>query len=223
MCLLIFSLFITFSAHGRWAAFEDANTETLFENEEYTIDENGAEDGLVELKFRILKEEGRNEAANYTMTYNENNEEIKISEAKTTLNGVEYTVTANLIEDKPLASAPNGFDQKRQVLISFPYAEVGAEIYLKFSYKRKKSILDKFYNTRVYFGRGSYYHSHIIKLHSKLPLHIQANDPGHFLHIEQSKDEALHHLTITLAKPLYKGVVSEPENSVLNPRLCEVF
>ncbi len=215
--VFVFSITISLNAQGRWAAIEDAPIEVLFENQECTIDENGAEECSVALKFKILKEEGRSDAANYTLTYNEDSEEIKILEAKTALNGVEYPVIAKMIEDKALASSPQGFDQKRQVMISFPHAEVGAEIYLKYSYKCKKAILDKFYSSRVYFG-GHYYHKNVIKLHSKLPLHIQVNDPKNVLNIEQHKDKTLHHLTITLTKPVYNRIVSEPTNSVVNPK-----
>jgi hypothetical protein len=67
------------------------------------------------------------------MVYNEATNKINLETAATYYRGKEYPVAKDMIEDKPLFSERNGFDQTRQIMVAFPKVEVGSEIYVKYT------------------------------------------------------------------------------------------
>ncbi|EKE01294.1 MAG: hypothetical protein ACD_21C00169G0001 [uncultured bacterium] len=214
---LLFLTIVSTAAQARWASFEDAPIKVSLQNK-ITVNSDGTTKELKTVQFEILKEPGRNLAANYALQYNGVSTKIKILEAKTIYKGKEYKLDKNLIEDKPLASAHNGFDQMRQVLLAFPKAEIGAKIFLKYDVITSEVPLDKFYASVFYFGDGEFLDKARIKLHSQIPLHLLINDPQRTLNITKDAADNLHNLEITLIKPIYKGVIDEPHSNVLNDK-----
>jgi hypothetical protein len=140
-------LFILFSigllvcpVQAYWAKPEDSFFIADFIKQDIKISSDGAAEYLIEEQYEIANEEGRRIAAGYAMQYTENREQLKLVAAKTIANGKEYTLSEEMIEDKPLASAQHGFDQKRQLMLSFPHASIGAKIYLKYTIKVKPIV-----------------------------------------------------------------------------------
>ncbi|MEI8055064.1 MAG: DUF3857 domain-containing protein [bacterium] len=212
-CVLF--IIISASAQAKWANFEDAPIK-ISSQQEINVDSDGKIKSTVKLQFEILKEPGRNIAANYTLKYNGNIAKIKIIEAKTIYQGKEYKLDKTLIEDKSLASSHNGFDQMRQILLAFPKAEIGANILLRYEFTQTEVPLDKFYAGVFDFGNRDFDVAAHIKLHSQIPLHILVNDPEKVLNITKDKDDNFHNMEITLTKPLYKEAINEPQSNIVN-------
>jgi hypothetical protein len=206
-------LFFSMSADARWATIDDAALEYKSFSNNVKINSDGTHEETIEMRVKILKEQGRSEFANFTFQYNGGNAKVTILEAKTIYQGQEYNVGPELIEDKPLASSPQGFDQLKQILISFPKTELGAEIYLKYNYKESKPVLDNFFCGKFSFGKGGYWQSDSLTLNSEIPLYIKVNDPKNVLEAKEKSGKPLKPVkqaTFNLVKPICNEVVDEP-------------
>lgn len=205
-------IFFAMSADARWATIDDAALEYKSFNNNVKINSDGTHEQTIEMRVMILKEHGRSAFANFTFQYNGDSAKVTILEAKTIYQGQEYNVEPRLIEDKPLASSPQGFDQLRQILISFPKTELGAEIYLKYNYKEIKPALDEFFGSQFNFGQGGYWQTASLTLNSEIPLYIKVNDPSNVLGIKEKSDKILKpikQVTFNLVKPICNEVVNE--------------
>ncbi|MCC8371605.1 MAG: DUF3857 domain-containing protein [Rickettsia endosymbiont of Pseudomimeciton antennatum] len=214
LILLIFV--INHTAQARWSRYEDAPIEFKFYNKYINVNPNGTSETIMEMQVKILKESGREAFSQYRLTYNENSSAISILEAKTIYHGQEYTVTKNMIENKSLVYPGKGFDQLKQITISFPKAELGAEIYLKYKEVETKVPVDNFYGTNLFYGGGGYWQASHTKINSKLPLNIKVNDPKGVLKVIKDGESDFHSAEIILEKPVYDALTNEPNNGILN-------
>ena len=205
-------------SQAKWAGLEEASIRNDIDNCIISIKKDGTYEEIVEEKFEILKESGRNEAAHYTLYYDGDSEKIEILEAKTIYQNQEYKIDHKFIEDKPLASASDGFDQYHQILLAFPKIEIGSKIYLKYKRTVSKAPLANFFSALFEFDREWTISSHL-KLKSEIPLHILVNDPDNALKITKDAEDNFHNLEITLNKELYKKTINEPTNGIENPKL----
>lgn len=213
--LTLLVLFITPSVEARWAKYEDASVEVEFSNVNINVNRDGTYETEVELQAKILKESGRDRFSLYSLVYNDDSADFTVLEAKTTYNGEEYIVTEDMMEDKPLASPSKGFDQLRQVTISFPKIEIGTEVYLRYKRVNKKVPVDNFYGLSFSYY-GDYLQAENTKINSELPLEIKVNDPREVLEISEKKKKGLHSISIALKKAVYENTINEPHNGILN-------
>lgn len=213
ICLTIILISPSLS-YARWATHDDAPFETDFVNASRKVNKDGTYEEVVELQRTVLKESGRAEAAKHIMTYNGDCSKITILEAKTLYQGKEYKVKKDMIEDKPLASDKQGFDESRQVFIGFPKTEIGAKIYLKYKLVVSKVSLQNAYSDILDFGNNSYDSRASIKIQSAIPLNIKVNDPEKVLKVQTDKDKNFNNVEITLTKPIYHAVVNEAAGSI---------
>jgi hypothetical protein len=213
ICLTI-TLIAPSLSYARWATRDDAPFETEFVNATQKINKDGTYEEVVELQRAVLKESGREEAAKHIMTYNGDCSKLTILEAKTIYQGKEYPVKKNMIEDKPLASDKQGFDESRQVFIGFPKTEIGAKIYLKYKLVVSKVSLQNAFSDVLDFGNNSYDAHANIKIQSALPLNIKVNDPGKVLKVQTDKEKNFNNVEITLTKPVYHAVVNEAAGTI---------
>jgi len=211
----ILLLLTSINAEAKWANLADASTETQLYNTELKVNKDGTSEEIIERKIKILNERGRKNIASYRMYYNGDSSKIKILEAYTTYQGIKYPVDMKKIEDKPLASNSEGFDQQRQIFLSFLKAEIGAEIYLKHSEKTMKTVLPGLFRNGISFNGGCYKHAHL-KITSQLPLYPEVNDPNKALNIKQENRNGLHHLDMNLTKPICEEVVDGSEIGSIN-------
>lgn len=212
----IFILILSSASQAKWAAPEDAAIKISYD-QQITINADGTSQEIREVKFKILKEPGRDIAANYTLRYNGNSEKIKIITAKTIYKNQEYKLDSKLLEDKPLASAHGGFDQTRQILLAFPKAEIGADICLKYSVITTEVPLSNFYAAVFDFGNNTLTDKAHVTLQSKIPLYLLSNDPKQVLIINKdNKNGKIFNLEINLKRPFYQSVINEPRFGVLN-------
>ncbi len=214
--LFFLLIFANISAQARWSTIDDVDLEYKFYNQKIKISKNGTSEATVETRQKILKEAARSKIANYTLHYNGDAASITILEAKTIYDGKEYNVTPDMIEDKPLASSPDGFDQQRQVKISFPKIEIGSEIYLKYIEKETNPPLDGFYSAKFYYGNGGYWQSCNLILESEIPLHLKVNDPENVLKITKDKEDKFSKIEATLTKAHCRDAINEPEAGILS-------
>lgn len=184
LALVVF--FVTSAAEARWSKYEDASVEVKFSNVNINVNKDGTYETEAEFQVKILKESGRNRFSLYSFSYNNDSADFTVLEAKTIYNGKEYVVTEDMIEDKPLASPGKGFDQLRQITISFPKIEIGAEIYFRRKSITKKVPIDNFYGLGFNYW-GDYLQADNMKINSELPLEIKVNDPRSVLKIAEEK------------------------------------
>ncbi|KLT22191.1 hypothetical protein wVul_1125 [Wolbachia endosymbiont of Armadillidium vulgare str. wVulC] len=213
LALVVF--FVTSAAEARWSKYEDASIEYKFSNVNINVNKDGTYETEVELQAKILKESGRDRFSLYSLIYNDDSADLTVLEAKTAYNGEEYIVTEDMIEDKPLASPSKGFDQLRQVTISFPKIEIGTEVYLRYKQVNKKVPIDNFYG-RTFNYWGNYLQADNTKINSELPLEIKVNDPREVLEIAEEKNDDIHSISIALKKAVYENTTNEPHNGILN-------
>ncbi len=204
-------------AEARWSKYEDASVEVEFSNVNINVNRDGTYETEVELQAKILKESGRDRFSLYSLVYNDDSANFTVLEAKTTYNGEEYIVTEDMMEDKPLASPSKGFDQLRQVTISFPKIEIGTEVYLRYKQVNKKVPVDNFYGFSFSYY-GDYLQAENTKINSELPLEIKVNDPRSVLEIAEEKKDGVHYINITLKKAVYENTINEPHNGILNTK-----
>jgi len=218
VCLVALINCFASSALGKWAKPEEADVKTEFSNSVVHIKKNGTSEETTESQEKLLKERGRQYASSYMLYYNGDSEELKVLEAKTIKDGKEYPVDVKSIEDQPLASSPEGFDQQRQILITFPHAEIGSSIYLKYHKKIKKTGLENYYGSIFFFGNEKIAENTKIKIISELPLKFEKNDPTEAIKLSESFKEEnkkkLQVIEIELVKPIYSQIVNEVATAV---------
>lgn len=213
--LAMLAFFVASTAEARWSKYEDASVEVKFSNININVNRDGTYETEVELQAKILKESGRDRFSLYSLIYNDDSADLTVLEAKTAYNGEEYIVTEDMIEDKPLASPSKGFDQLRQVTISFPKIEIGTEVYLRYKQVNKKVPVDNFYGLSFSY-HGDYLQAENTKINSELPLEIKVNDPREVLEIAEEKNDDIHSISIALKKAVYENTTNEPHNGILN-------
>ncbi|WP_264336164.1 DUF3857 domain-containing protein [Wolbachia endosymbiont (group B) of Agriphila tristella] len=209
------AFFVASTAEARWSKYEDASVEVKFSNVNINVNRDGTYETEVELQAKILKESGRDRFSLYSLVYNDDSADFTVLEAKTTYNGEEYIVTEDMMEDKPLASPSKGFDQLRQVTISFPKIEIGTEVYLRYKQVNKKVPVDNFYGLSFSYY-GDYLQAENTKINSELPLEIKVNDPRSVLEIAEEKKDDVHSISIALKRAVYENTTNEPHNGILN-------
>ncbi len=221
---LMISLIFTLGSEARWATKEDAAIIQEFCKNDVAVNGDGMSTTVTEFQELIAKDAARGYAAGFTFSYNSSISKVTILSAKTIFQGKTYNVPKNKIEDKPLASSPHGFDQNNQILIAFPKAEVGSKIYLKYKVEQKKVPVPGSFSDWYFFGytgQGNlpvYCEKASVKVHSKIPLYVQVNDPDKVLKITGDTKKPFHTLFIELLKPLSKSSVNEPQGSLLDPK-----
>lgn len=125
---LITFAFLLFPASllARWATLEDSPAVSLLDNSTITIEEDGSSHEEHESLIEIRNEEGRSLFGTSSFKYNPKTTRILNLHAETrAANGTVYPVPSQFIEDKPLASSADGFDENHQISIAYPHATAG--------------------------------------------------------------------------------------------------
>lgn len=208
--VFLFCLFVFFSSAGaRWADPKEAAVSFELWRTVYKVAADGTFIKDVEFKAKILKESAISGFGSYRLTYNGHSEKLDILSAKVISKKKEFPVSPRHIEDKPLASAPNGFDQHRQILITFPHIQVGSSIYLRYRHHFKITAFKNFFSFSADFG---YYLTKNMTYHieSAQPLFYKIHNPGEALKISYHKNRKKKYIfKIGLRRPLFKRIVDE--------------
>ena len=118
-CLLLVLMSYATPLYARFAKLEDADFKFEIMNQSITVQADGSYTERMEIQAKVLKEAGKDRLVSLALPYNASNTRFTVLAAKTIVGGAEYAVDPQHIEDKPLASNVQGFDQNNQVLIAF--------------------------------------------------------------------------------------------------------
>ncbi|CAO4843954.1 MAG: hypothetical protein CNLJKLNK_00319 [Holosporales bacterium] len=200
---IIFFLAISV-AQARFATKDDSGFIIESEETKITVHADGAYDTETEQIIELKRDDARERFAKLTLFYRDKTETIDVISAKTIFEGKEYLVDKSLIEDKPLASSSNRFEDIRQVSIPFPKTEIGSKIYIKTKYSSKLIISKEHFSTILSpVSNEAWQKSYHVQLSSKIPLYIQMNDPNDMLTIKtdaKNPKDAITCLDISLKK-----------------------
>jgi hypothetical protein len=218
LTVYLFSFFLLIPPlEARWATEGEANIECLQSNITYKIDRRGRWVKVYEAQFKILNETGRDALSVLTCSYDATRSSLKILEATTSINGKEFKVPKEKIEDKPLASDPLALREERQILIPFQQMVVGSVLHIKFEQKFFKPDIEKYFYHFVSFGDGYLWQNASTTFKSELPLRFKINDPKKILEVIESKEGTEQVLQVKLKRPLVQFLVGESNSAFLDP------
>ena len=209
MCYFIFIIFCG-SATARWASRQDAPARYELKKTFIKVEKDGTYTQEIEIKLKILTESALLEYGNNYLTYNGQTQKIEILSAKTITDGKEFPVNLDLIEDKPLASSPRGFDQIRQVRIVFPRLQVGSILHVHYRYYFKVVPFPNFFSY-IDTLRESFLTHWEVTIESALPLFYKINNPGQVLKASYRahKNRRKYVFKARLRRPIFKTVINE--------------
>lgn len=205
--LLIFGMIS--NSYSRQATVEDTDISIEVNNRDIEVHQNGTFTETIEISAKALKDSGKDKLVSVPLTYNSRNTKLKIIEAKTIKEDKVYPVDLKNIEDKPLASSPQGFDQNNQILIAFPEMSVNAQIYLKYQMINTEAPVPGFFATDFVYGLGQYCKAGHTKVASDIPFFVKVNDPEQYLEVKQFQKNNKHYMDITLKRPIMKAAIDE--------------
>ena len=218
LCLSL-SAFSAHEASARWASIEDANAVSEYDNYDVTISANGAWKYVRENLIEVRNEDGRANYGTSTIKYNSRTSKITDIKAETISTNQRHPVAAEYIENKPLASGADGFDDTYQLTIAYPKVEIGSKLYLKYTKETSEVPIANHYSEEFYFGTETYDKAAVIHIDSALPIFIEKNDPEGKLEVSESpksEGQTTYKATIRLTRPVYTKAVDEDEIAVNN-------
>lgn len=217
--LIIFLISISFKSFARYATYDDADSEIEFNQSIIDVKKTGETVIKNKTIVKILNESGRSKYGSITLYFDKDISEIEVLEAKTINKDKIININKNDIEIKPLASSENGFDQKYQILISFPRLIVGSKILLKYKEKILKPVIDNNFFTHLTFGRDGYLSHSNIKINSDIKdLKLRVNDPNNELIIDEKDKKKQKIISIKLKKPVFYKLINEPYSNNIDER-----
>ena len=202
------------------ANLEDVDISLESSTRKIEVHKDGTSVETIEMNMKVLKESGKDKLVSIPLMYNAANSQLKVLEAKVVDGDQSYPVDLSHIEDKPLASSPQGFDQNNQMLIAFPHVAINAVISLKYQITIKEPALPGFFAADFSFGNDGYWKTSKIEIDSELPLFKEFNNDEKLLTITENKRNNKYHLVIEQKKPLIKVAIDEDHvstNSDLYP------
>lgn len=212
--IIVFAMCSFFpSVEARWATPDDLDTITESFNRNLNINQDGTYVETIDLTLVATKESGKDKLISFPLVYNANSSKLVVLEARTIQNGIEYPVDLKNIEDKPLASSPQGFDQNRQILIAFPELSVNSKIFIKYQITVKEVAVPGFFSTQFIYGANSYEQNSKVHITSALPLFIAVNDPDKVLAVTEKPSRKRYEIDIILKKPIIKFSIDEQDVS----------
>lgn len=199
------------SLEARWAKKEDEGALIKKHWVSFQIKTDGSYTRKVEEDVEILREDARMTEGMVRLHYKPDSESFKIIDAYTVNGDRREIVPLDSIEDKPLASNGEGFDQTNQVTIVFPDVKVGSRVHYTYEKEFKVVQIPEFFSEFLFFG-GDYYQELRVEVKSEIPLFYEINDPSKALRWKANKLS----LTLKNLAPLHRHVIDEVE-SVTNP------
>ena len=208
LCFFIFSNL----AEARWGTQKDVAVVYNFIRDLYQVEKDGTYVLEQEFKAKVVKSSGIDGFTSFRLYYNGQSEKLEILFAKTINDGKEFPVNSKFIQDKPLASSHQGFDQTHQVLIAFPHVQVGSYIHIKYRVHVKIASYQNFFS---YFGMhnpGAFIIKSETKIESALPLFYKINNPKRLLKISykvHNRKNRKYVFTSRFRRPFTAAIVDE--------------
>ncbi len=211
---LVCTIVIFFISSFSWARLqkpEEASHKYLQINQYYRVDMTAQYESVSEFEVEILNETGRREFGFYRFTYAPYLMKITSIEAYTRNQDRRYKVEKSSIEDKPVASAKDGFDNDNQVSVAFPNVQVGSVLYFKIKFETHTLSLENFFATIEYFGWRENTVNQNLYIESEKEIFYNLSDPLDALAVEAKNENKKYILNIYQKKPLFINPVEERE------------
>jgi hypothetical protein len=196
---------------ARWANKDDEAAFVAKYHVAYKIRNDGTYTKRVDQAVEIVREDARMTEGLVRFKYKPDSETLRILEAYTQNGDKREAVPTESIEDKPLASNGEGFDQTNQTTLVFPDVKVGSVLHYVFEREYKIVQIPDFFSEYLFFG-GDYFKDIEVRIDSDLPLFADLNDPTKLLKLKLSK----HSLTLKSRGPLHRRVIDETD-TIFNP------
>ncbi len=205
-------------AKARLQRPEEASHKFIQVNQYYQVKKTGHYKSVSEFEVEILNETGRREFGFYKFTYAPYLSKITSIEAYTKNGDSISKVESNSIEDKPLASSKDGFDNDNQVSIAFPNVQVGSVLYFKMNMETHTLSVDNYFGTIEYFGWRENSMKQNLYVESEIPLYYNVSDTIDSLAVEARNEKGKFFINVSQKKPIYINPVEE-KDSYLTRRL----
>ncbi len=209
MKIFLLALLITSAADARWMKVEEAEASLDHYENHITVKKDGRSISESVTRLKILNEKGRGHFGTLRYSYTPKNYDMQIKTPATLSGALEYPVEDKDIVDTPLQATEGGFDELRQIVISFPHVEIGSTLSLKTVSKIHKPIFPNQFSERFVFGQ-SYPQSHLdLTITSEIPLYIELNDPEQAIDFEKQESGKEYTYKFKLKKTVYHEVTDE--------------
>jgi hypothetical protein len=215
---LLMMFILSPSAKARLQRPEEASHKFLQVNQYYQVKKSGHYKSVSEFEVEILNETGRRELGFYKFTYAPYLSKITSIEAYTKNGDKLSKVESNSIEDKPLASNKDGFDNDNQVSIAFPNVQVGSVLHFRMNMETHTLSVDNYFGTIEYFGWRENSFKQNLFVESEIPLFYNVSDKIDSLSLEAKSEKGKYFINVTQKKPIYINPVEE-KDSYLTRRL----
>lgn len=197
-------------ARAQWLSQEEAPLILEKSREQIYVHADGSYESASESVFAITKAEGIEEVKLYHLLYDPNTTQIQITEAKT-INGAEETALSPVqIEDKPVAPGDAGLINLHRITIPFSSLEVGSKVAFKMTRKHKAPFVPGLFHLDADLARSYFTLSDVTEIRSEIPLTVKHQGASDIAIFQQSREQNLQKITITLARPVSREVRNEP-------------
>ncbi len=210
------------SVDARWAGPKDAPTSTEDEQVDIEVAKDHTWKETQVVRLRILNEEGRKKDSVQRLTYNSRASRLQVLEAWTEVQGRKVPVETHDIQDKPLASSREGFDQLNQLTIAFPAVEEDALLHLKTLRETREVPFEGFYSANFMAGLWSWDKKATIHIQAPFRLHTEEHDPEDYLDVKTSREGTGTRIRIRLKKEAHFRMADEENLHIEGTRLPRV-
>ena len=201
-------LLLSSSSWARWKSPREANYSIEVSKVQIFVKKDGTFKQTVERLEKVSNDAGR-AIGSLTLNYNPNNENIKLLSARIKNSEQWIPVSEKNISDQSIRQSEIGFDDTRQIFVSFPSIKVGSELSYKYQTEMVLPTIKNHYWNTFTFGGGALWKKVEIQILSEIPIYLEVNDPRK--HMEIIKEESLKNYmyTIRLKTPIIEELVDE--------------
>lgn len=209
LTFLFFLFSFSWPAEARWLQPEEAATSVELQRTTIEIPQDAKETTVTKVRIKILNERQRAALGTLRFNYSPKSQKIKIVQAETHNGGAVVRVSSDQISDQAIRISEVGFDDLREVMVSFPQVKVGSEL----SYEHQETNLHPAFKD-VYAKRFNLSSRELVKnveyeFKSKIPLHFYFNDPQGLLAFEKNEKSGVFYYKVHLKKPLINDLFDE--------------
>ena len=172
-----------------------------------------AKDGTYTYRYfeeiEVLKEGRKQEIGTRRIPYNSRTSKMTVLKAEVTNGTQTQKVDPKYIEDKPLSSNEQGFDDFNQLTVAYPDVRLGSKLTLQFQVETHEVPFQDHFSERAFFGAEFLQRAGKMKVRSALPLFLEKNDPSNQIEVQQKMDGSIQETEIILKGPLYFDEANE--------------
>ena len=178
------------------------------------VEEDGRMRTETVTSIRVLNETGRARVGTLRFNYGPKNESLKVVGARTQNGADVFKVGASEVVDTEILATENGFDQSRQVVISFPQVRVGSVLSFETKEDVHKPFIEGQASARFFVGKYDLEEKVDYEITSVRRLFLEVNDPEGRLVVEKNEKEKNYRYAVHLKAPFVRRAVDEVRANV---------